>query len=242
MYQGTYKIADKIIEIESFYEDVQKLCLPYKYDGQPDMHISMCEKDIACERQKGSEEENINLFSDGYLETLAVYRKICDQMIEYDTILFHGSAISVDNEAYIFTATSGTGKSTHTRLWREMLGERAVMVNDDKPLIRISSDGVFVSGTPWDGKHHISSNITVPLKAICILERGSENVITEISAKEALPMLLQQSYHPPKPEARMRFLDLLESLTAQLRFYRLQCNISQEAAETAYEKLHGADE
>ena len=62
-------------------------------------------------------------YSDIYLETMAVYRKIEDKLLDYDTILFHGSAVAVDGVGYLFTAKSGTGKSTHTRLWREMLSE-----------------------------------------------------------------------------------------------------------------------
>ena len=111
------------------------------------------------------------------METLAVYRKIADQMLSYDTLLFHGSVVAVDETGYLFTAKSGTGKSPHARLWREYLGERAVMVNDDKPLLQITKNGVIAYGTPWDGKHHLSSNIAVPLKAICILTRASENHI-----------------------------------------------------------------
>ena len=109
--------------------------------------------------------------NDEYLETLAVYRKIAEKMIDYDTILFHGSVIAVDGIGYLFTAKSGTGKSTHTRLWRELFGERAVMVNDDKPLIKVSENGIIVYGTPWDGKHRLSTNTFVPLKGICFMSK-----------------------------------------------------------------------
>ena len=107
---------------------------------------------------------------DDYLETLAVCRKIAERMPEHNTFLFYGSCIAVDGAGYVFTAKSGTGKSTHTRLWRELLDNRATMVNDDKPLIRIADDDAIIYGTPWDGKHPLSHNIAVPLKAICILE------------------------------------------------------------------------
>ena len=146
-----------------------------------------------------------------YLESLAVYRKLAHAMLEKNTLLFHGSAIAVDGQAVLFTAKSGTGKSTHTRLWREMLGDRAVMVNDDKPLLRITEDGVLVCGTPWDGKHHLSTNCAVPLKAICILEQGDKNAIGAISPKEALPMLLQQSFHPDGPAAMLRMMQAVDS-------------------------------
>lgn len=73
-------------------------------------------------------------YSLSYLETLAVYRKIVTRLVFSDILLIHGSAIAVDGKAYLFTAPSGTGKSTHTRMCREYFKDRAVMVNDDKPL------------------------------------------------------------------------------------------------------------
>ena len=140
----TYRIADRVILIDSLYPDVHKLCGGYAAEGQPEITVCTTEEDIETERIKSAREDEIEnipvrIFSPGYLEELAVYRKIAEAMLRYDTFLFHGSVISVDGEAYIFTAKSGTGKSTHTRLWREYLGERAVMVNDDKPLISVKN-------------------------------------------------------------------------------------------------------
>ena len=125
-------------------------------------YIATTQSDIDFEREKSAREDikegiSIRHFSDAYLETLAVYRKSADHLLSCDTLLFHGSVIAVDGEGYLFTAKSGTGKSTHTRLWREYFGERAVMVNDDKPLLHITDSGVTAYGTPWDGKHRLST-------------------------------------------------------------------------------------
>ena len=151
-----------------------------------------------------------------------------------DTFLFHGSAVAVDGAAYLFTARSGTGKSTHTRLWREMLGDRAVMVNDDKPLIRLTEDGAVVYGTPWNGKHRLGTNISVPLKAVCILERAKQNTIRAITREEAFPMLIQQSYRPLDPAALAKTLSLVDRLSRTVSLYRLGCNMDPEAAELSY--------
>lgn len=180
----------------------------------------------------------IRRFSDSYLETLAVYRKICNELILCNTILFHGSAVSVDGKGYIFTARSGTGKSTHTRLWREYFGERAVMINDDKPLIRICEADALVYGTPWDGKHRLSSNTSVPLKAICILERGKENNIEKISRASAYPMLLQQVNRPDNALKMKKTLELIDSLADNTELYKLRCNMNISAAETAFNGMN----
>ena len=131
----------------------------------------------------------------------------------------------------MFTATSGTGKSTHTRLWREAFGNRAYMVNDDKPMLILKDGMVWVCGTPWDGKHRLSTNVIVPLTGICILERGQTNSVTPISAQEAMPMILQQSY---RPKNLMKLLEIVEKMTVSTKFYRLKCNMDPEAAHVAY--------
>ena len=207
MYTDTYRIAGQIIRICSLHEQVQKMCADYRFEGQPDILVEMTQQLIEDEREKSRlQDERDGLpaadFPDDYLETLAVYRSIADQLLHRDTLLFHGSVIAVDGKAYLFTAKSGTGKSTHTRLWREMLGDRAVMVNDDKPLLKFTQDGVLACGTPWNGKHHLGENIMVPLAAICILERGEVNAIRPVTVREALPRIIEQSHKPDCPADR----------------------------------------
>ena len=158
-------------------------------------------------------------------------------MIDYDTILFHGSVIAVDGVGYLFTAKSGTGKSTHTRLWRECFGERAVMVNDDKPLLKITHNGVIAYGTPYNGKHRLGSNISVPLKAICILIRDTVNHIEPITRNQAYTKLLQQVYRPADGEKMMKTLDLLDRLADSIKLYQLGCNMDISAAQVAYEGM-----
>ena len=243
MYQGIYKIADVVVEICSRYPDVQKLCADYRWEGRPELTVTTGQQHIAFEKEKYLRECQVEGLSpcnmtEGILETTAVYRQITDyMMIHRSTFLFHGSAVAVDGQAYLFTATSGTGKSTHTRLWRQMLGDRAIMVNDDKPLIRITPEEVRIYGTPWDGKHHLSTNLSVPLKAICILQRGEENEIHPITSKEMLPMLLQQSHHPSSPAGYALYLSALDSLARQVKFYRLHCNMAPEAAEVSFRAM-----
>lgn len=236
------KLADIPISISALYNTTKKFCQEYLTEEEPSCNISVQYSDIVFEREKSAREDElmgvpVRHFSDNYLETLAVYRKIAEELTEQGILLFHGSAIAVDGEAYIFTAKSGTGKSTHTGLWREVFGDRAVMVNDDKPLLRIADDGVTVYGTPWDGKHRLSNNIAVPLKAVCILERGIENRIRKITPKEALPWLMQQTYRPIEPDRLMKTIDLLEGLVSNVGLYRLECNMEAQAAVTAYEGM-----
>ena len=242
MITRTYKIADKIISINSLYEAVHTLCREYAFDGEADFFVTSTMRDIAFEREKSDREalaegRKPQDFSDDYLETLALYRKIADNMVESDCILFHGSAIALDGEGYLFTAKSGTGKSTHTALWRRVFGERAVMINDDKPLIRIQNGIATVYGTPWNGKHRLGRNISAPLKAICILTRAQENRIVSIDKRTALPMLVQQTYRPADVQKTAKTLQLIDSLANSVSLYRLGCNMNITAAQAAYEAM-----
>lgn len=243
MITGTYRIADTAFEIESIYDSVHKLCAEYKSEETPEFTIVIEQSDIDFEREKSKREDikegiPVRNFSDSYLETLAVYRKLCEILIDKEIILFHGSVIAVDGQGYLFTAKSGTGKSTHTRLWREYFGDKAVMVNDDKPLIRITDTEVIVYGTPWDGKHRLSTNTSVPLKAICILNRGAENEIEKISKSQAYPMLLQQTHRPMNMEKMQAVLNLIDKLCVNVRLYNLKCNMNPDAVITAYNGMN----
>lgn len=176
-------------------------------------------------------------FPASYLETLAVYRQMSGLLLADQTILFHGSALAVDGQCYLFTAKSGTGKSTHTRLWRKLLGDKVIMVNDDKPLIRLTDTQAILYGTPWDGKHHLSTNTSMPLKAICWLTRSEKNYIEEVSPADIFPVLLQQT-HQPTGHLQEVFA-LLSMLSQCVRFYKLGCNMDLEAARVAYEGMKG---
>lgn len=183
-------LAGQVIGVSALYEQTRTFCKNYLTDAPASFEVAVTPADIAFEREKNDREAAVEghapgNFSDEYLETLALYRKIVERLLEWDTLLFHGSCISVDSKAYLFTAKSGTGKSTHTQLWKKWFGERAVFINDDKPLLKISAQGVTVYGTPWDGKHHRSTNTSCPLKAVCILTRNTENSIQRIDKKAA---------------------------------------------------------
>ena len=240
--KGTYRIADKIIEIDSIYKDVHDYCRDYVYVGKPDIIIKTTETDIESDRQKAEKfavAKGLPLIKwpDAYLEEVFIYRSIAEKMPEYDTFMFHASAVAVDGAAYLFTANSGTGKSTHTRLWREYLGERAVMINDDRPLIKVRNDGITVFGTPCNGKHKIGNNIAVPLKAICILGRAEENTIQRVTKSEAYTMLFKQSYHPEDSAALEKTKTLIDKLTDRVSLWRLGCNMDISAAELAYNAM-----
>lgn len=247
MSKFTIALAGERISVCSLHDYAKEYCKEYLVEGDGDISISITPGDIEYERAASEREDRlegrpVRRFPNAYLETLAIYRQIAGKLLSRDTLLFHGSVISVDGQGYLFTAVSGTGKSTHTRLWRQRFGDRCVMVNDDKPLLRITENGVMACGTPWDGKHRLSTNTMVPLKGLVILERGERNEIVPISAGEAFPMLLQQCHRPADATKLSKTLGLLDQITQKTGLYRLKCNMDPEAAQVAYDGMQGEGE
>lgn len=175
--------------------------------------------------------------ADWYLEINAIHCLLAEKLASYQVLLLHGSAICMDGQAYVFTAPSGTGKSTHTRLWREVFGERAWVINDDKPLIRIEAGGVTVYGSPWDGKHHLSCNAFAPLKAIVELSRDTENRIIPMQTADAFAVVMRQVFSPRDKETLLQVLSLEKQLLQTVDFYKLFCNMEQDAAYTAWKGI-----
>ncbi len=245
MFTGNFLLADIPVSISSQYEEVQLMCADYQTDQAPEVFVSTTPEEIEEESILSDEQRELEglppcRFAASYLETLTVYRKIALAFIEHGVLLMHGSVVAVDGEAYMFTALSGTGKSTHVRLWRRLFGNRAVMVNDDKPLVRIGEGRPIVYGTPWDGKHHLSNNIAVPLKAVVVLKRGAENEIHAIDAQEAFPVLMQQSFRTEDHLVTLQAMRLLGQLAKHAGLYELHCNMNPEAAEVAYRGMNPA--
>ena len=242
------ELADRIFEVDNIYPEAEYFCRDYIADNAEDaIKIKITEDDILLEK-KFSENEDVRAgtalrdFPPQYLEILALYRKIAEILIDYDTVLFHGSCICVENRGYLFTAKSGTGKSTHTRLWRELLGNSAVMINDDKPLLKITDNSVVAYGTPWNGKHKLSTNRAVVLKSVCLLNRGKENCIEKIDnceKKEYYPQIFSQIYRSRNPERLKKTFILADTLIKNVDLFNLYCNMDISAAKLSYNAMKG---
>lgn len=231
-------IAGHTVGIDSMYGDTYLLCRNYLSEDDPDIQVKTTEEDIRFEHEEAIK-ENMAIQKEGYLETLAVYRKICEEMISFDTFLMHGAVIAYRNDSYMFSAKSGTGKTTHIRKWLARLDD-AYVVNGDKPLIRMTGSEAIACGTPWCGKEIMETNTMIPLKAIVLMERGEENRMEEISFRLAFPMLLQQTYRPNGSEKMKKTIQLVSQLNGKVRFFRfIFNNMKDDAFDVAYQALTG---
>lgn len=231
----TVQLADKFIEINSIHDELKQFCKDYLAENvSPEFSISMSEKDIMDEQKSSTE----NTFSLPYLETLALLRKLAEIFPSHNRLLMHGASISYGESAFLFTAPSGTGKSTHIRLWKTYLGEEVKIVNGDKPFISLD-DEPFIYGSPWAGKENWQRNCHMPLKAICFVTRGTQNSIRRLEAKDSLALLFKQVYLPSDSLSAGLTLELVDLLLKKIPLYILTCDMSEDAVRCSFETLTG---
>ena len=227
-------IASLIVEIDNKYEYIEKLTLDYRCEGEADFSVSADEADFLSEEKTAA---------DGcprpYLESIIIHRKIAERLPEYDAFVFHGAVMATSDGAYILTAPSGTGKTTHLRLWLSEFDDVKV-INGDKPIIRIIGDKPIVFGTPWRGKEGYGTNSSAPLRAITFLERGKENRTEPISVEAASLLFFRQVYMPEEQAALVKTMSVAKEVIGRVSRLRLECNMLPDAARisrAALEKL-----
>ena len=230
-----YSFGDIPVAVEYRGKYFEKKSKDYITRGlEPLFEIFATDEDLKYEKDHAEQE---SVYSNSYLEYIAIYRKFCEKAIDYNVALCHGSVVEYEEKAYLFTAPSGTGKSTHTRMWREYFGDKVKMINDDKPLLRFTEQGVYVYGTPWDGKHHLSMNKKSKLQAICFLHQDKENKIVKADPKHELALLMNQIYRPRQPEGMLKTMEYVDFIIKNVPMYTMGCTISHEAAKVAYEGM-----
>jgi hypothetical protein len=155
-------------------------------------------------------------------------------------IAIHSSAIICRNRAILFLGESGTGKSTHTRLWRENI-EGARLLNDDSPILRIVGDEVLVYGSPWSGKTPCYKNEVYPIAGFCRLSQAPHNAIRRLPTIAALGALLPSC--PPQfaddDELKEAIYTSLGKILKSCATYHLECLPNSDAAQLSHDTILG---
>lgn len=237
------KIAGHVARVETRFASTQSYFADYLTEDTPEFSIAPTNTDLSFEQAFSIEEalaEGIRprKYTDPHLERVAIQRAFAEFLFDRDVLMLHGSTVAVDDQAFLFTAKCGTGKSTHTRLWCQAFGSRARMVNDDKPFLQLNAQQVIAHGSPWNGKHGLSSPVAVVLKGICLLQRSLENCIRPIPPEAAMPMLRSQAYTPLDPEKLPRLEALLSQLAATVPLWEMECNKDVHAAQVAFDAMY----
>ncbi len=236
------KIGNLVADVQSNHSYLERICRPYLSLELPVCNICIDKPSIECERRAALEYNMAtgnasNEMEDWFLEVYALLHKLLPILPEYKMLFMHGSAIEYKGKAYIFVAPSGTGKSTHTRLWKELFGTEVTVINDDKPFLSFRDGKVYVCGTPWRGKHNIGQNVTAELGGICILCRGETNEIHMVDSADSVKEIIQQSnLHRYKDNALLA-LDLIDMLLKTVPVYRLFCTPTMDAVEVCHNEI-----
>ena len=235
-FTAKYEIADLKVLMTTYYDRVRKLGKEYlaKSDwDEPDEEL-----DLGLEYYEEQKAAGLDAYGDDSVEYVLTGGLFNRFLIVHDGLMLHSSAVVVDGYAYLFSADSGVGKSTHTGLWLEHFGDDAFIINDDKPAIRNIDGEWFVYGTPWCGKHNTNKNAKAKLGAIVFLERSEENWIEEENIKDAIPKFFKQTIRKLYYEENMDIvLTRMEKILSEVPIYKMGCNISDEAVQMAYEKI-----
>lgn len=239
MTEFMIRIGGFVFRIFSMHVSTKGYCKDYliEEDIEEDVKIVITEKDIEYERKMVAEEYkedskiSVN-YPTSLLELTAVYRQVGDYISFHNACVFHGVLIELDGQGYLFTAKSGTGKTTHASNWLKAF-PNARIINGDKPILKIEENQVIGYGTPWAGKERIQENDKVAIKAIISLSRGESNEIYTISPGDAFPILMAQMYRPKDSFSMQRNLELSLEILDRVQAYRLFCNMDVESAIVA---------
>lgn len=220
-----YQIADLIVEM-ALSGRTKTQAQPYlvKIDRSADITISFRHEQMLRKVPQMTDFSTAEYIGTGALFAVEILR--------FEGFQFHASAVQLDGKAYLFSAPSGTGKSTHTEKWRRLFG--AEIINDDKPVLRRVDGKWMVYGTPWSGKHDLSKPVGVPLGGIAFLQRGEENGIRKMLLNEAVPAMISQCLRLVHKECMRKQLELIDKLLKEIPVWRLTCRNDDEAAMVSY--------
>ena len=229
-----YKIADLIVEMAPIYDESIRLAEPFIYNGDRETDIKL---KISYDYVNETAAKPNCLSTKPQLENFAFSNVFNRAAIKYGVMLVHSSALIYDGGAYLFSADSGVGKSTHTKLWLKAFGDKVHIMNDDKPVVRLYDDHAQAYGTPFDGGSGIALNENYPLKAIIFVKRGEKNSVRIPDSKEIIQKLYFQTARMVDRKNAEKMLVNIENILHLTKFYVLTCNMDVSAANVAYDSI-----
>ena len=225
-----YEIAGLKVKMDPRFGRLTRQSASYRSFGEPVMTVKPDPYDEAHVQRNGiSQEER---------EYICCSAAFCRNIVQHGRFFLHASAVVYEGEAYLFSAPSGTGKSTHTAFWQKLF-PGSYILNDDKPVIWPKQEQITVWGSPFAGKTDLQVNREVPLRGICFLKQGSENQIRQVTEDEALALMLNNTWRPRSNEEMNLLLDMMEQVVSQVNVYEMSCTRELEAAQLSYRLMKG---
>ncbi len=228
------KFADFIIEFKNVPKSLKKHFTDFLCDGIPQAVFEITDSDIEFEKSVSNEKYGYNSY------VFAAYlRKVANWIINHYAFLLHSALIEYNGEGVAFAAKSGTGKTTHIKLWQKLLGDRVTVINGDKPIVRFFENSKYPLGygTAWNGKEHFGNCECVPIKHICFIERNEKNSCKKVNAQEVLPLIFKQVYMPDDAIGKSKTLKMINRFLNEVNIWKVKCNMDIEACEVVFNTI-----
>lgn len=224
-----YKIADIVVDMKQEFAETAYWYEPYLYDGEEEAEFSV---EALAEEIEYYVTNGVDI-TPPIAENMILGNKFNRRLMKYFGSYIHSSALVFDGKAYLFSAYSGTGKSTHTRKWVKRFGDRAVVINDDKPSFRLVDGKCIIYGTPFAGGTDIQKNTSAELGALVFIERADTNSLEKTPPAKSVSFLLSQSPGRANERVGERQLEMFSEILTKYPAYLLKCNMDDEAVDVA---------
>lgn len=214
--------------------------------GHSDLALDARLKAYAASQGETNRYPRVNFKPQGQDSYEELYGFVREEFPKFGRFIAHMAVIAYNGVAYAFTAPSGTGKTTHIRLWMDAFGPDVTVINGDKPLLKLGNPSaneppVTVYGTPWGGKEGWQTNTSAPLAGLCFLTRGNVDECRRISPAAAFKPAMRQIYIPTDPQSALLTLDFLDVLLRSVPLYQLSCTMGKSAVKASFEAMTGLD-
>ncbi len=231
----TVEIAGICVGIDNKYDFIKQISQGFIVDKAPLFIVNATDSEIMAEAVG-----EYASFKPCHLEPAVIHRKIAECAAEYGILVFHGVALKEKEKGYLFTARSGVGKSTHAALWTAAFSG-VEYINGDKPFLKVNDEGIFLCGSPWQGKENYGANTSAPLSAIAFIRRASENKTYKIDKDKALIELISQIYLPKDSRARAAVMLMASKIISSIPLYVIECNTDISAARVSHSVIAEVD-
>ena len=224
-----YKIADIVVEFKQNYAETAYWYDPYLYSGEEEAAFSI----EALPQEIDYYVTNGVDITPAIAENMVLCNKFNRRLMKYYGSYIHASALLFNGKVYLFSANSGVGKSTHTKKWIDRFGDKAIVINDDKPSFRFVDDKCVIFGSPFAGGTSVQQNLCGELGALVFIERSEVNSLEKIPPSRSIALLLEQSPRRPNEMMGDRQLEMYSQLLSNYPAYLLRCNMEDDAVDAA---------
>ena len=231
MFCFNIKIAEVTFLIRANYLTTKVYFEDFLTNEKAEIDINVSKYEIHSFKKK------VSYFTDEMCERGVLKYKIDRSLVNYGVFPLHASALSYHEDAYVFTALSGGGKSTHSRLWKETFGNDVKIINDDRPYLKVTEKDIYAFSHPQSGTHRLYTNTSCPVRVIGKIVKDKDNYVKRLSKADFFPFLVQQTFTMDDPNTTKKIISLIKKALDHVFLYEIHCNTNYDAASLIYEQI-----